>query len=75
MVYTPRALSDLLMKNIVDLVNISYVVLDEADCMLNMGFGPQICTWPVQMTYIVEKYFFFGLSPNFNLLDQPIIMF
>uniref|UniRef100_A0A2K5SF57 RNA helicase n=1 Tax=Cebus imitator TaxID=2715852 RepID=A0A2K5SF57_CEBIM len=39
---TPGRLNDLQMNNFVNLKNITYLVLDEADKMLDMGFEPQI---------------------------------
>ncbi|KAL1230467.1 ATP-dependent RNA helicase [Trichinella pseudospiralis] len=39
---TPGRLNDLLNQGIVDLKNCKYLVLDEADRMLDMGFEPQI---------------------------------
>uniref|UniRef100_A0A673TY70 RNA helicase n=1 Tax=Suricata suricatta TaxID=37032 RepID=A0A673TY70_SURSU len=39
---TPGRLNDLQMNNFVDLRGISYLVLDEADKMLDLGFEPQI---------------------------------
>ncbi|KAK2508385.1 hypothetical protein MC885_014415, partial [Smutsia gigantea] len=39
---TPERLNDLQMNNFVDLKSITYLVLDEADKMLDMGFEPQI---------------------------------
>lgn len=39
---TPGRLQDLINSKIVDLSNIKYLVLDEADRMLDMGFEPQI---------------------------------
>lgn len=39
---TPGRLNDLVMSKIVDLTSVVYVVLDEADRMLDMGFMPQI---------------------------------
>ncbi|XP_040329887.1 putative ATP-dependent RNA helicase DDX43 isoform X2 [Herpailurus yagouaroundi] len=39
---TPGRLNDLQMNNFVDLRSITYLVLDEADKMLDMGFEPQI---------------------------------
>lgn len=39
---TPGRLNDLQMNNFVNLRNVNYLVLDEADKMLDMGFEPQI---------------------------------
>uniref|UniRef100_A0A8C5FLE6 RNA helicase n=1 Tax=Gadus morhua TaxID=8049 RepID=A0A8C5FLE6_GADMO len=39
---TPGRLNDLQMNELIDLKSITYVVLDEADRMLDMGFEPQI---------------------------------
>ncbi|XP_069462347.1 probable ATP-dependent RNA helicase DDX53 [Ambystoma mexicanum] len=39
---TPGRLNDLQMNNFVNLKSITYLVLDEADRMLDMGFEPQI---------------------------------
>lgn len=39
---TPGRLNDLISFNIIDVASITYLVLDEADRMLDMGFEPQI---------------------------------
>eukprot|EP00075_Anas_platyrhynchos_P021543 XP_027310796.1 LOW QUALITY PROTEIN: probable ATP-dependent RNA helicase DDX43 [Anas platyrhynchos] len=39
---TPGRLNDLQMNNVINLRSITYLVLDEADKMLDMGFEPQI---------------------------------
>lgn len=41
-VATPGRLIDLMQEGMVDLSNVSYVVLDEADRMLDMGFAPDL---------------------------------
>lgn len=39
---TPGRLNDLVEANILNISSITYLVLDEADRMLDMGFEPQI---------------------------------
>lgn len=39
---TPGRLNDLVSANVLDITSITYLVLDEADRMLDMGFEPQI---------------------------------
>ena len=43
LVATPGRLVDLIKKGNLGMDNIKFLVLDEADRMLNMGFKPQIC--------------------------------
>lgn len=39
---TPGRLNDLVQANILDVTAVTYLILDEADRMLDMGFEPQI---------------------------------
>lgn len=42
MIATPGRLADLSAAGVINLASVSYVVLDEADRMLDMGFEPSI---------------------------------
>ncbi|XP_050068922.1 probable ATP-dependent RNA helicase DDX43 [Anopheles maculipalpis] len=42
LIATPGRLNDLVQEGVVDVTSITYLVLDEADRMLDMGFEPQI---------------------------------
>lgn len=39
---TPGRMNDLVQANVLDVSGVTYLVLDEADRMLDMGFEPQI---------------------------------
>jgi len=41
-VATPGRLNDLISSNIIDVKSVTYLVLDEADRMLDLGFEPEI---------------------------------
>jgi len=41
-VATPGRLNDLIASNIIDVKSVTYLVLDEADRMLDLGFEPEI---------------------------------
>jgi len=41
-VATPGRLNDLISNNIIDVKSVTYLVLDEADRMLDLGFEPEI---------------------------------
>ena len=41
-VATPGRLNDLISSNIIDVRSVTYLVLDEADRMLDLGFEPEI---------------------------------
>lgn len=39
---TPGRLNDLIQAKVIDITSVTYLILDEADRMLDMGFEPQI---------------------------------
>jgi len=41
-VATPGRLNDLISSNVIDVKSVTYLVLDEADRMLDLGFEPEI---------------------------------
>jgi ATP-dependent RNA helicase DDX43 len=61
---TPGRLNDLVQTSILDVKCVSYLVLDEADRMLDMGFEPQIRKVmldirPDRQTIMTRFFFFF----------------
>lgn len=57
MIATPGRLIDMLESNHTNLRRVTYLVLDEADRMLDMGFEPQIRKIVSQVTTILIHYF------------------
>lgn len=58
-VATPGRFIDHLQQGNTSLSRISYVVLDEADRMLDMGFEPQIREVSVVVTLVCEVFLYF----------------
>lgn len=55
---TPGRLNDLVQANVIDVYTITYLVLDEADRMLDMGFG--MCL--LRVIYLSEFAAFFKVN-------------
>ena len=59
-VCTPGRMIDLLCANsgrVTNLKRVTYLVLDEADRMFDMGFEPQACIFYLIINYILNDYF------------------
>ena len=54
MIATPGRLIDMLNTRITNLKRVTYLVLDEADRMLDMGFEPQIRTIVNQVSHAIS---------------------
>ena len=55
MIATPGRLIDMLESRVTNLKRVTYLVLDEADRMLDMGFEPQIRKIVNQVTTEMEQ--------------------
>lgn len=68
---TPGRLIDVLENRYLVLSRCTYIVLDEADRMIDMGFEPD-----VQKVYIIAKLGFFKLSPALPraLIDFDLVV-
>jgi ATP-dependent RNA helicase DDX43 len=53
---TPGRLYDLIQAGIVNVTSVTYLVLDEADRMLDLGFEPQIMK--ILLDIRPDRYFF-----------------
>eukprot|EP01041_Mallomonas_annulata_P005940 gene5940-11987_t len=63
-VATPGRCNDLLDMGVLDLSNVDYLVLDEADRMLDMGFEPQIRSIIEQVPESKQSLFFTATWPK-----------
>ena len=64
---TPGRLIDMLEAQHTNLQRVTYLVLDEADRMLDMGFEPQIRKIVSQVALFITKLSSFGLLSIANL--------
>lgn len=79
-VATPGRLIDFMQKGIIVMAHIKYLVLDECDRMLDMGFAPQISgiVLEADMPDNRETHMFSATFPNeikslaARFLDRPI---
>ena len=55
---TPGRVMDLMRRKVLKFDNVKYVVLDEADEMLNMGFVEDIETILEKLMMLVKRYYF-----------------
>ena len=63
-VATPGRMQDMIRRNFVDITNINYCVLDEADEMLNMGFYEDITTILSHTPQEKSTWLFSATMPN-----------
>lgn len=77
-VCTPGRLIDILRLRACRMSRCSFVVLDEADRMLDMGFGPQVRTVLSQIRPDAQRAFFSATMPTFvkrlaaDFLNNPV---
>jgi ATP-dependent RNA helicase DDX43 len=67
---TPGRLYDLIQAGIVNVTSVTYLVLDEADRMLDLGFEPQIMK--ILLDIRPDRYFFYLIS--FKKLSKKYVI-
>lgn len=70
---TPGRCNDLASMGVLKLSNVTYLVLDEADRMLDMGFEPQVRYSPSTCRNVLWKTLdsVFYLQPKLRLCEEP----